>query len=154
MAEPSPRPTREQVDAAVRYADECCSPDDPAAIVRHLRATSAEVRALRAELAKVNVEVGRAWLALPHGPHPALHDDSLAGHIRAALVARTPQPAAPDWVDDGVEHWETAGFWIERDATGRDGPTWRLNGDVVSRWVVERFRDALTAALSTGADRG
>lgn len=66
----------------------------------------------------------------------------------AALVARTPQPTEPDWVDDGVEHWETAGFWVERDATGRDGPTWRLNGDVVSRWVVERFRDALNAALA------
>lgn len=82
------RPTREQVDADLREVDALATYAPDCA-----HRLAAEVRALRAELAKVNVEVGRAWLALPHGPHPALHDDSLAGHIRAALVARTPQPA-------------------------------------------------------------
>lgn len=82
MNSPSPRPTREQVDAALVYTDDWG--DD------YTKRLAAEVRALRAELDRV---------------HSALHHESDAhvaerGRLRAALVARTPQSAAEQAVPD------------------------------------------------------
>lgn len=76
MTAPTPRPTREQVDSDLAYADDWRGSDP------HMDRLAAEVRALRAELERV---------------HSALHHETAAhvaerARLRAALAARTPQP--------------------------------------------------------------
>lgn len=63
--------------------------------------------------------------------------------------ARTPQPAEPDGVEDGVEWWEVCeGLDVSRDCTGRGAPTYRVGVHEVCARTLRSLHAAVAAALT------